>query len=70
MISTRMMDFKLREAAEGLGEDSTGKALTSPARWVMGQGEGLMEPGRWRSLHGDWGFSSQRAQTAARPITL
>ncbi|XP_032981157.1 CRACD-like protein isoform X1 [Rhinolophus ferrumequinum] len=25
MISTRMMDFKLREAAEGLGEDSTGK---------------------------------------------
>lgn len=31
MISTRVMDFKLREAAEGLGEDSTGKALTSPA---------------------------------------
>lgn len=26
MISTRVMDFKLREAAEGLGEDSTGKA--------------------------------------------
>lgn len=25
MISTRVMDFKLREAAEGLGEDSTGK---------------------------------------------
>lgn len=31
MISTRVMDIKLREAAEGLGEDSTGKALTSPA---------------------------------------
>ena len=30
MISTRVMDIKLREAAEGLGEDSTGKALTSP----------------------------------------
>ncbi|PNJ08639.1 KIAA1211L isoform 6, partial [Pongo abelii] len=25
MISTRVMDIKLREAAEGLGEDSTGK---------------------------------------------
>ncbi|KAM5316774.1 CRACD-like protein isoform 6-T9 [Glossophaga mutica] len=25
MISTRVMDFKLRETAEGLGEDSTGK---------------------------------------------
>ncbi|XP_054442221.1 CRACD-like protein [Pteronotus mesoamericanus] len=25
MISTRVMDFKLREAAEGVGEDSTGK---------------------------------------------
>ncbi|XP_006909531.1 uncharacterized protein KIAA1211-like homolog [Pteropus alecto] len=25
MISTRVMDFKLREAAEGLGEDSSGK---------------------------------------------
>ncbi|XP_059514983.1 CRACD-like protein isoform X1 [Myotis daubentonii] len=25
MISTRVMDFKLREAGEGLGEDSTGK---------------------------------------------
>lgn len=31
MISTRVMDFKLREAAEGLGEDSTGKALVPPA---------------------------------------
>lgn len=30
MISTRVMDIKLREAAEGLGEDGTGKALTSP----------------------------------------
>lgn len=25
MISTRVMDIKLRETAEGLGEDSTGK---------------------------------------------
>uniref|UniRef100_A0A286X8J6 Uncharacterized protein n=3 Tax=Rodentia TaxID=9989 RepID=A0A286X8J6_CAVPO len=25
MISTRVMDIKLREAAEGLGEDSAGK---------------------------------------------
>lgn len=31
MISTRGMDFKLREAADGLGEDSTGKAL--PLLW-------------------------------------
>lgn len=26
MISTRVMDMKLREAAEGLGEDGTGEA--------------------------------------------
>lgn len=32
MISTRVMDFKLREAAEGLGEDSTGKA-SLPLLW-------------------------------------
>lgn len=31
MISTRVMDIKLREAAEGLGEDGTGKALAFPA---------------------------------------
>lgn len=37
MLSTRVMDFKLREAAEGLGEDSTGKALTSaPGRVPVG----------------------------------
>lgn len=49
MISTRVMDIKLREAAEGLGEDSTGKALTprlwKSLRWVAEHGEGLMEPG-------------------------
>lgn len=32
MISTRVMDIKLRETAEGLGEDSTGKALL-PLLW-------------------------------------
>lgn len=67
MISTRVMDFKLREAAEGLGEDSTGKA-SLPLLWGesslgCGQGEGLTEPGHWGSLHGEWGFSSQHAQT-------
>lgn len=32
MISTRVMDVKLRESAEGLGEDGTGEFL-SPLRW-------------------------------------
>ena len=70
MISTRVMDIKLREAAEGLGEDSTGKALTSPEKnpcLVVGQGEGLMEPSFWGSVCGEWGFSSQCVQT---PHTL
>lgn len=55
MISTRVMDFKLREAAEGLGEDSTGKGL-APLLWEgsslgVAQGERLMGPGLWGSLH-------------------
>ena len=39
MISTRVMDIKLREAAEGLGEDSTGKAFlrsSCPGRTLVG----------------------------------
>lgn len=57
MISTRVMDFKLREAAEGLGEDSTGKAFLplsgeSP-HWVVGRG--WWEPGHWDSLLREWG---------------
>lgn len=31
MISTRVMDVKLRESAEGLGEDGTGEVPLSPA---------------------------------------
>lgn len=43
MISTRVMDIKLRESAEGLGEDSTGESLAPPAKSpcvVLGQGRG------------------------------
>lgn len=40
MISTRVMDIKLREAAEGLGEDSTGESPACPALggglWLQG----------------------------------
>ena len=43
MISTRVMDIKLREAAEGLGEDSTGKAF-------------LHSPCPGRTLVGLWGW--------------
>ena len=38
MISARVMDIKLREAAEGLGEENTGEAPTCPALF------GCMEP--------------------------
>lgn len=37
MISTRVMDIKLREAAEGLGEDGTGK-VWEEAVWLVGAG--------------------------------
>jgi hypothetical protein len=52
MISTRVMDIKLREAAEGLGEDSTGETLASPTlgRVFVCWGQGWAgELSVWRS---------------------
>lgn len=51
MISTRVMDVKLRESAEGLGEDGTGEVPLSPA---LGRGcVGLVGAGFCGFLRGE-----------------
>lgn len=67
MISTRVMDIKLREAAEGLGEDSAGEVRVFPG-WgrAFGCGAGG-EADRGDGAVGRGMSSPQRGQTQ-RPL--
>ncbi|XP_008590196.1 PREDICTED: uncharacterized protein KIAA1211-like [Galeopterus variegatus] len=73
MISTRVMDIKLREAAEGLGEDSTVDRMpkkywrTRDAQCVQRESRGMLGS---RALSHDSIFIPESGQDPTRPVRV